>query len=83
MLRTLSLNALKYKAMFRHIARLDCFLQGGQRLGGETSASEQKGVMHWPGTLLRFPLFFARLFSTSVRACDVVCPLDTTAVTKL
>ena len=51
-------------------------------MGGETSASEQKGVMQWTGTLLRNVACF-RLFVTSVRACDVVCPLDTAAVTEL
>ena len=40
-------------------------------MGGETSASEQNGVMQWSGTLLKK----CRLFSTSVRACDVVCPV--------
>ena len=40
-------------------------------MGGETSASEQKGVMQWTGTLLKK----CRLFSTSVRPCDVVCPV--------
>ena len=48
-------------------------------LGGEANASEQKGVMQWPGTLLRN----VACFSTSVRACDVVCALDTAADTKL
>ena len=38
-------------------------------MGGETSASEQKGVMQRTGTLLR--------------ACNVVCTLDTAAVTEL
>ena len=51
-------------------------------MGGETSASEQKGVMQWTGTLLRNVACF-RLFVTLVRACDVVCPLDTAAVTEL
>ena len=46
------------------------------------SASEQKGVMQWTGTLLRNVACF-RLFATSVRACDVVCPSDTAAVTEL
>ena len=40
-------------------------------MGGQTSASEQKGVMQWTGTLLKK----CRLLSTSVRACDVVCPV--------
>ena len=44
--------------------------------------SEQKGAMQWTGTLLRNVACF-RLFVTSVRACDVVCPLDTAAVTEL
>ena len=44
-------------------------------MGGETSASEQKGVMQWTGTAYKCRLF--RLFTISVRACDVVCPLDT------
>ena len=44
--------------------------------------SEQKGVMQWTGTLLRNVACF-RLFVTSVRACNVVCPLDTAAVTEL
>ena len=56
--------------------------QGGQRLGGETSTSEQKCAMQWTGTLLRNVACF-RLFVTSVRACDVVCPLDTATVTEL
>ena len=51
-------------------------------MGGETRASEQKGVMQWTGTLLRNVACF-RLFVTAVRACDVVCPLDTAAVTEL
>ena len=51
-------------------------------MGGETSASEEKGVMQCTGTLLRNVSCF-RLFATSVRACDVVCPLDTAAVTEL
>ena len=50
-------------------------------MGGETSASEQKGVMQWTGTLLRNVA--CCLFSISVRACDVVCPLDTAAITEL
>ena len=45
-------------------------------MGAETSASDQKGVMQWTGLCLD-------LLSTSVRACDVVCPLDTAAVTEL
>ena len=53
--------------------------QGGLRLGGETSASEQKGVMQWTGTLLRNVACF-RLRSG---ADDVVCTLDTAAVTEL
>ena len=48
-------------------------------MGGETSASEQKGVMQWTGTLLRN----VACFTNSVRACDVVCTLDTAAVTEL
>ena len=48
-------------------------------MGGETSMSEQKGVMQWTGTLFRN----VACFSTSVRVCDVVCPLDTAAVTEL
>ena len=32
--------------------------QGGQRLGGETSASEQKGVMQWTGICLEMSLVF-------------------------
>ena len=39
---------------------------------------EQKGVMQWTGTLLKN----VACFSASVRACDVVCPLDTAAVTE-
>ena len=46
------------------------------KLGGETSASEQKGVIQWTGTLFT-NVACLRLFLTSVRACDVVCPLDT------
>ena len=45
-------------------------------MGGETSASEQKGVMQWTGTLLRLTFDFGQ-------GCDVVCPLDTAAVTEL
>ena len=48
-------------------------------MGGETSAREQKGVMQWTGTLLRN----VACFRSSVRTCDVLCPLDTAAVTKL
>ena len=51
-------------------------------MGSETSASEQKGVMQWTGTLLSNVACF-RLRSGSVRACDVVCPLDTATVTEL
>ena len=56
--------------------------QGEERLGGETSASEQKGVMQWTGTLLRNVACFAccRLRSGF---CGVVCPLDTAIVTEL
>ena len=32
--------------------------QGGLRLGGETSASEQKGVMQWTGLCLEISLIF-------------------------
>ena len=28
--------------------------QGGERLGGETSGSERKGVMQWTGSELKF-----------------------------
>ena len=38
-------------------------------------------MMQWTGTLLRNVACF--LFSTSVRAYDVVCTLDTAAVTEL
>ena len=48
-------------------------------MGGVTSASEQKGVMQWTGTLLRN----VACISTSVRACDVGYTLDTAAVTEL
>ena len=41
--------------------------------------SEQKGVMQWT----RDSFQKCRLFSTSVRVCDVVCPLDTAPVTEL
>ena len=47
-------------------------------MGGETSASEQKGVMQWTGTLLRNVACLRRL-----RCALSVCPLDTAAVTKL
>ena len=56
----------------------------------ETSASEQKGVMQWTGTMLtvEMSLVFNNCFRLrsgfdSLRACDVVCPLDTAAVTEL
>ena len=39
-------------------------------------------MMQCTGTLLRNVACF-RLFATSVRACDVVCPLDTAAFTEL
>ena len=48
-------------------------------LGGETSASEQKGVMQWTGTMLRNVAHF-RLPSGLAM---LVCPLDTAAVTEL
>ena len=52
-------------------------------MGGETSASEQKGVIQWTGTLLiEMSLVFD--FGQGLRrACDVVCTLDTAAVTEL
>ena len=46
-------------------------VKSGGLLGGERRASEQKGVMQWTGTLLKK----CRLFSTSIRTCDVVRPL--------
>ena len=49
----------------------------------ETRASEQKGVMQWTGTLLRDVACFSLRSNSSVRACDVVCTLDTAAVTEL
>ena len=30
-----------------------CLDQGGERLGGETSGSERKGVMQWTGSKLK------------------------------
>ena len=56
--------------------------QQPRKLSLVTSASDQKGVMQKTGTLLRNVACF-RFFATSVRACDVVCPLDTAAVTEL
>ena len=47
-------------------------------MGGETSASEQKGVMQWTGTLFRNVACFR--FGQGLR---VGCPLDTAAVTEL
>ena len=47
-------------------------------MGGETSASEQKGVMQWTGTLLRNVACFACLRLGSGLRCGLsVCPLDT------
>ena len=59
-------------------------------MGGETSASEQKGVMQWTGTMLtvEMSLVFDNCFRLrsgldSLRACNVVFPLDTAAVPEL
>ena len=46
-------------------------------LGGETSASEQKGVMQWTGTLLTNVACFR------LRSGLAMCALDTAAVTEL
>ena len=66
----------------------------GRWLGGETSASEQKGEMQWTGTLLRnvacfrlFFFFFSLVFDLGQGLrnlrYDVVCTLETEAVTEL
>ena len=40
-------------------------------------------MMQWTGTLLRDIACFRLRSGLGVRACDVVCPLDTAAVTEL
>ena len=70
-----------------HCTREDKGGAGRIKVGRSNERSEQKGVMQWTGTLLRDVACF-RLRSglgvrVKVRACHVVCPLDTAAVTEL
>ena len=56
---------------------MSCIVTQFVRVGGETSVSEQKGVMQWTGTLLRNVACF-RLLAMWFAP---VCPVDTAAVT--